>query len=234
MRNKVKRNVYDDYTPYYKLASDILESNIEELKKELKRKFYVKRKRIAEMYFFYTSNLFKTLSLDICSWNEHLERRGITRKEIEYMKECFDDYKVCKKNLHDGWVVRLRPTEDFYIKLGEHLCPIDINSKQRFCHMHDFINKYATAIANKKGDIVWQRKNSDLPNFTTEIRYEMIQNGMYFVIPSSDGTKDLVYTKQGSWVYDVELKNIISWKTILDEDILGIWKCGERWDINGN
>lgn len=225
-----KRNYkpLENYRPYYEIACAVLNDAIQDTKKAIRKKTPNKRV-LAELYAFYKSDRFKLFSFGECDFVEHLERRGIKMEDIKRMKEAYNEYTLSKKNVKNGWVVKLRSTGGFYIKIGEYICEIDVKNPVRFCHLKEKINEHCIAFFNACGNLMFQKIDDQAKNYTTTILWEQIRNGFYFVINTLFYKE--TYTKQGNQCYLIKPKERILWETIFDDDIEAIFKKGERYDI---
>ena len=228
LTNKRNYKPIENYRPYYEIASAVLEDVLRDTKKALQKKTPNKRV-LAELYSFYNSERFKIFSCGECSFEEHLERRGIKMNDVKRMKEAFEEFKLCKKNVKNGWVVRLKSTGAFYIKLRDYICEIDVRNPVRFCELKEKINTNCEAFFNGTGNLMFQKRDENMRNYTTTIVWEQIKNGFYFVIKTL--FYDETYTKQGNKCFLVNIKSRILWDTINDDDVEAIFKKGERWDI---
>ncbi|MBO7713140.1 MAG: hypothetical protein J6S85_06190 [Methanobrevibacter sp.] len=219
-----------NYDGYYSIATQVLETALFDLKRLLQKKTFNARK-IALLYAFYNSYMFKLYSFGMCDYEEHLERRGIKKEDIERMRNMYNQYKCCKKNVRSGHIIKYKPTGEFLMKVNDYLCPIDIKSCSKFTNLDHQISAYGTHIYNSNGDIVWQTKNKEeVESYTTQLHSSQIRSGHIFVIENIDGSNTL-WTKQGKYCYTIILKYRFLFETINDDDIEEIFKQGVKFSI---
>ena len=221
---------FEDYAPYYEIATSVLEQAIDDLKKMLKHPIYNQRK-IAEMYVFYNSDYYTLFSRNMCDYKEHLERRGIKEKELKYMEEQYEKYKCAKKNVKDGFIIKYRPTGDFYIKIDEYLMLVDVKSATKTDRLSHMVSAYGTHIYNQYGDCIWQTEiEDDKRTYTSQLVIEQVRNGYTFVIKNMDDSRT-IWTKQGKCCYVVKQLSHFLFQTINDEDIEEIFKNGVKNNV---
>ena len=221
---------FDDYAPYYEIATDVIKVALEDTKKYLKMKSFNQRK-LAELYAFYISPSFKIFSRNMCDFKEHLERRGITRKEIETMEKYYNERKCAKKNVKNGNIIKYKSTGEFYIRISDYLCPIDVKSCTKFVDLIHQISAYGVSIFRQNGDCIWQTKvKENVHTYTSQLNYEQIKTGYTFIIENMD-LSDTVWTKQGKYAYIVKIQPRFLFETINDEDIEDIFASGVKYSI---
>ena len=220
----------DYYAPYYNIATAVIEDAYQDTKRNLIKRNYNERK-LAELYAFYTQGLFDLFARNLCKFDEHLERRGIRKEEIEFMKECFEKYECKKKNVKDGNIIKFKPTDNFYIKSNDYLAEVDLKSRTKFINLEHQINAYGTAIYRSNGECIWQTYTQDyVKTYTSQINSNAIKNGYMFAIRNIDDTES-VWTKQGKNAYIVKIKRCFLFDTINDEDIEEIFTNGVKYSI---
>lgn len=220
----------DCYAPYYNIATAVIEEAYQDTKRNLKKRNYNER-QLAELYDFYTNGLFDLFARNLCKFDEHLERRGIRKEEIEFMKECFEKYECKKKNVKNGNIIKYKPTGEFLLKVGDYLLSVDVKSRTKFKDLVHQINAYGTGIFIKEGACIWQTKFQEhLQTYTSMICADAIKNGYMFTIRNIDDSES-VWTKQGENAYLVKVQIRFLFDTINDEDIEEIYTNGVKYSI---
>ena len=77
--------------------------------------------------------------------------------------------------------------------------------------------------------MIYQTIDDKKMNYSSMIIWEQIRNGFYFVIETLYSKE--TYTKQGGYCYEIDTENRLCWEPINEDDLLAIFKKGERYDI---